>query len=253
MELNRIYNTDNRFITASLKDGTVDLIIEDMPYNTTKLHFEKEIDLDAYWAERLRIIKDNGAIILTSQQPFTTDLINSCRKYFRYELIWEKKKRTGFLNAARMPLRGHENILVFYRKLPFYAPQKVRIAEVGKIKVKENREDRYAGYGSFASRPYYDNGMRYPHSVLQFGHTGPMRDYFHPTQKPLDLFCWLIKSYSRESDLVFDGFAGSGTTAVACLLLGRKFICCETDANYYEKSMERLETVRRQIGEKGAI
>jgi site-specific DNA-methyltransferase (adenine-specific) len=215
-----------------------------MPYNTTRLHFDYKVDLAAYWSERLRIIKDQGAIILTAQQPFATDLINSCRKYFRYEIIWEKTMKLGFLNAKKMPLRGHENILIFYKKLPVYHPQKYKVIQGGRSVTIKGNGNTYDGYGEFKRIDYKDDGTRYPHSVIRFsnGHSFAENadDHFHPTQKPLDLFRWLIRSYSSLGDLVFDGYSGSGTTAIACVLEKRKFISCETDPVYFQKSIERL-------------
>lgn len=250
--ISKIHYSDNAAILAQLPDKSLDLILEDLPYNTTKLKFEYAVDLKAYWAERLRVIKDNGAIILTSQQPFTTDLIVSNRKLFRYEIIWEKTMFLGFLNANKMPLRGHENILIFYKKLPTYNPQKTfNNREIGHV--RSSNRGRYSGYGDHTLTEYVDDGTRFPSTVLRvsnqngaiFGRTKDVTK--HPTQKPVELFSWLIRTYTNEGDLVFDGFSGSGTTAISCLRENRKFIVCEWNKEYFDSAEARLIAEREKL------
>jgi site-specific DNA-methyltransferase (adenine-specific) len=242
-----LYKEDNQIILKSLPDKCLDMILEDMPYNNTDLKFEYKVDLQAYWEERLRAIKDNGVIALTAQQPFVTDIINSNRKMFRYEIIWEKNKYMGFLNANKMPLRGHENILIFYKKLPTYNPQKVMATAMkvnNRIRKVSSRTSQH--YTSYNAVDYNDDGSRFPHSVLKVpGSTG--KDHFHPTQKPLSLFSWLIRTYTNPGELVFDGFAGAATTAVAAIANGRKFIACEWGDEYYDRAQERIKNALNGI------
>jgi len=243
--LNKIHLADNSEVLKAIPDKSIDMILEDMPYNNTSLHFDYAVDLQKFWAERLRVIKDNGAIVLTSQQPFTTDLINSNRKLFRFELIWEKTMKMGFYNANKMPLRGHENILVFYKKAPVYNPQKY---STGKItnRTSIQKENRYKGYGDAKPSVYQRTEWRHPHSVIKvsnwngalFGDNS--KAVVHPTQKPIELFSWLIKSFTNPGATVFDGFAGSGTTALACIQENRNYVCCEWDEKYFQLAVNRI-------------
>jgi len=258
--MNEIHFKDNIEILRGLPDKSIDLILEDMPYNTTNLHFEYAVDFVEYWKERTRVIKDNGAIVLFGVQPFFTDLIQSNRKLFRYEIIWQKTQKTNFPNAKKMPLRGHENIGVFYKKLPTYNPQKyyspTSYRHTRKKTPKQGLE--YEGYsGGFSDKYQYtnDNGMVYPDSIIKFSNwNGALfgnadNATIHPTQKPLDLFRWIIRTYTNEGDTVFDGYVGSGTTALACIEEKRQFIVCEWNEEYYIKAKKRIEdeTLRKRF------
>ena len=236
MELNRIYNEECLSGMERIDDKAIDMILCDLPYGITDNKWDKCIHPDTLFAHYLRIIKDNGAIVLTAQQPFATDLINKCRKYFRYELIWHKSMSGGFLNANRMPLRKHENILVFYKKLPVYNPQKT--GEKRPVTYKQQKGNRCANYSPTKDFIMAVDGTKHPGSVLSFpnGNHGSI----HPTQKPVELFRWLIRSYTNAGDVVLDNCMGSGTTAVACILEGRNYIGFETDPVYYEKSLARI-------------
>lgn len=236
MELNRIIHGDCFEMLPQIPDKSIDMILTDPPYNTTACHWDVKIDLQAFWRECNRIIKDNGAMVICSRQPFTTDVINANRKLFRYEIIWEKTMPLGFLDANRMPLRSHENLLLFYQKLPTYHPQK----EKGTPYIKGKRfGDRYKGYGSHHGVDVINsNGDRFPKSVIKISNGNQVAK--HPTQKPVDLFSWLIKTYTNEGDIVLDAFSGSGTTAVACQRLQRQFVCIEKEREFYEYSVERL-------------
>lgn len=226
------------------------MILCDLPYGTTNCKWDVVIPFKPLWEQYLRIIKDNGAIVLTAQQPFATDLINSARKYFRYEIIWEKTQKMGFLNANKMPLKGHENVLIFYKKLPTYNPQKT-MAPKDKMswgRTRKTRSGKYEGYTSYNSGTYTDTGERYPSSVIKisnwngalFGKTE--RAVKHPTQKPVELFAWLIKTYSNPGEVILDNCSGSGTTAIACIREDRRYICFEKDLNYFNYSLERVST-----------
>ena len=236
--INEIHLGDCLELMKDIPDGSIDMILCDLPYGSTAFKWDVVIPFDKLWDQYKRIIKENGAIVLTAQQPFATDLINSNRKLFRYEIIWEKTMKLGFLNANKMPLKGHENILIFYKKLPTYNPQKTQ--KTGRARKRNQKENRYAGYSNFRSSSTVDDGSRHPHSVVKFSNKNK-NSGIHPTQKPVDLFEWLIKTYSNEGDLVLDNCSGSGTTAIACLKTNRKYICIEKDTEYFEKSVSRVE------------
>ena len=198
------------------------------------------------------MIKDNGAIVLTAQQPFVTELINSQRKNFRYEIIWHKSNAQGFLDANRKPLRAHENILIFYKKQPVYNPQKT-ISDTPSLRKNSKKGGRQ--YANFRNLEYHGHSdySRFPTSVLSFSnwngtHFGKKtKDAIrHPTQKPLDLFRWIIRTYTNEQDIVFDGFAGSGTTGVASIMEKRNFICCEWTEEYFINAKKRIEDANLQ-------
>jgi site-specific DNA-methyltransferase (adenine-specific) len=247
LETNKIYNQDCLVGMRDISDKSVDMILCDLPYGTTLCKWDNIIPFALLWEQYLRVIKDNGAIVLTAQQPFATDLINSCRKYFRYEIIWEKTQKLGFLNANKMPLRGHENILVFYKRLPTYNPQKYTAKDKKSVgRVRSNDGSRAQHYSNYKSYSYKDSGKRHPHSVIRISNwNGALfgrkdKEHIHPTQKPVELFSWLIKTYSNVGDLVLDNCMGSGTTAIACIENDRKFIGFETEKSYFELSVDRI-------------
>lgn len=218
-----------------IPEGSVDMVLCDLPYGITDCKWDIRIPLEPLWKAHLRVVKKNGAIVLTAQQPFATDLINAARPWFRYELIWEKSKALGFLNANRMPLRAHENILVFYRRLPRYTPQ----FEVGKPYSKSNRDRTRTGiYRKFSDKRGSDNtGTRHPRSVLRFAQEGRTK---HPTEKPQALFEWLIRTYTAPGELVLDNCMGSGTTAAACEAASRRWIGIELSEEFCSMARERL-------------
>jgi site-specific DNA-methyltransferase (adenine-specific) len=194
------------------------------------------------WTEWERVIKDNGAMIFFAQQPFASKLILSRSGFFRYDLIWYKPLGTGFLNANKMPMRNHEHILVFYKQLPTYNPQ----MGVGVRKKGMRKHDRNGtNYGKFAtqgtSNYFDDEGKRFPQSVIEFTNGDRTKEAYHPTQKPIDLMRYLIATYSNESDTVFDGYVGSGTTADACIIEKRKFIGSELNPEYFNYAVERVK------------
>lgn len=259
MEINKIYNEDCLSWMQRVSDESIDCIICDLPYGTTELEWDKPIPFVPLWVEYERVIKPNGAIILFSTQPFTTDLINSNRKLFRYEIIWKKTQATGFFNAKKCPLRIHENILVFYKHLPTYNPQK-SIKESAYIgRTRKNVSDKITG--AFMGRvgknkteswEYKDNGTRYPTDIIEFSNwNGSLfgKKYNavkHPTQKPVQLIEYLIKTYSNEGDLIMDNCIGSGTTAIACIRTNRKYLGCEKNKDYFQLAMERIEEEKKQ-------
>ena len=231
---------------GKIEDKSVDFIFCDLPYGTTACKWDIKIPFEPLWKNYERIIKDNGAIVFTAQQPFTTDLILSNRKIFRYEIIWEKTQKLGFFNANKMPLRGHENILVFYKKLPTYNPQKTKSNPKDIGRTRKVRADRYDGYSTDRGGQYTEDGTRFPTSVLKisnwngalFGKTENATK--HPTQKPLELMEWLIKTFTNEGDTILDNCMGSGTTGVACKKLNRHFIGIEKDETFFKLAVSRV-------------
>lgn len=236
-----------------IPDKSIDMILCDLPYGVTKVKWDTKIPFEPLWEQYERIIKPNGAIVLFSTQPFTTDLICSNRKMFRYEIIWEKTQKTGFYNANKMPLKGHENILVFYKKLPTYHPIKRKISEseaksrgVNIGRVRQKKADRCVLYGHVNAQDYTDDGTRYPHDVIHFSNwNGALFGNLdkvtkHPTQKPVPVLEYLIKTYTNEGDTVLDNCMGSGSTGVACVNTGRDFIGIELDDNYFQIAEKRI-------------
>lgn len=242
-----------------IPDGSVDMILCDLPYGTTRLEWDKCIPFEPLWEQYKRVIKPNGAIVLFSSQPFTTDLINSQRKLFRYEIIWEKTQNSGFYNAKKMPLRAHENICVFYKKPPIYNPQKELSpnAQIGrKRKNSDYKKTSGKAFGRVSvekaeSWEYTDDGSRYPKDIIKFSNwNGALfgktdKAVKHPTQKPVPLLEYLIKTYTNEGDTVLDNCMGSGSTGVACVNTGRDFIGIELDRGYFEIAKSRIENAGR--------
>lgn len=215
--------------------------------DTTKCSWDSVIDLSEMWKQYERIIKPNGAILLFAQTPFDKVLGASNLPILRYEWIWEKTQATGHLNAKKMPMKAHENILVFYKKLPLYNPQKTQ-GHVRKVSSAKNRAaciERRNGTDTVYNNEYpelvtgYDSTERYPRSVIQFP-TDKQKLALHPTQKPVALMEYLIKTYTNENDLVLDNCIGSGTTGVACKNLNRRFIGIEQDEKYFNIALERI-------------
>ena len=221
-------------IMKDIPDKSIDMILCDLPYGTTKNKWDSVIDLNELWTGYERIIKDNGAIILFSQMPFTAELTHSNLKLFKYEWIWEKDNSTGFLNAKKMPLKIHENILVFYKKLPTYNPQ-MRTG-FKPYKCKQGRHS--TNYGAYEQGHITEsNGERYPIDIIEFKKDSGL----HPTQKPVALLEYLIKTYTNEGDVVLDNCMGSGSTGVACVNTNRDFIGIEKDEKYFNIAKERIE------------
>lgn len=223
-----------------IEPGSVDLCIADMPYcATARNEWDVPIDLGALWPKLLRACRENAAIALFGQGMFTAQLMQSQPKLWRYNLVWHKTTPTGFLNANRMPLRAHEDIAVFYRKLPTYHPQKTG-GHPRKTSRRSNNDSTVYGTG-YASCGY-DSTERHPTSVLTFSTDKQKgaQGRLHPTQKPVDLLRWLVRSYSDPGDMVLDFTMGSGSTGVAALAEGRRFTGMELDEGYYRAACERV-------------
>ena len=228
----------DRLIEEGVK---VDAIITDLPYGTTACKWDSIIPLDEMWERLNKLIKPNGAIILFAQTPFDKVLGASNLKMLRYEWIWEKEQGTGGLNANKMPLKKHENILIFYKKLPTYHPQ---FTHGTPYKIKRDYNDSEV-YGKTGTRDGYisnNEGKRYPVSIIKFNRE--MKNRYHPTQKPIALLEYLIKTYTNEEELVLDFTMGSGSTGVAALNTNRNFIGIELDEKYFSIAKDRLENIK---------
>lgn len=236
----QMFNGDCLDILPNIPDYSVNLIICDLPFGiTARNKWDSVIPFAPLWKEYKRITKPNAAIILFGSGMFTSDLMQSNRKMWRYNLIWEKTQPTGHLNAKRMPLRNHEDICVFYQKPPTYNPQKTTGHErkVSKAEHKVNCK-MTTDYGEHDFTTY-DSTERYPKSVWKFAKDS-QKSALHPTQKPLELIEELIKTYSNEGDTVLDNCFGSNTTGVACVNTGRRYIGIEKDKEYFEIGKERM-------------
>lgn len=242
LEKNKIYKMDCIKGMQLIKDKSIDMILCDLPYGTTHCEWDKIIPFDKLWEQYERIIKDRGAIVLTASQSFTTNLIISNFKLFRYEWIWKKNTCTGFQNAKKMPLKSHENICVFYKKLPTYNPQGlIRIDK--KIKSKPTKGGRILLGDEYSrvqalNKDYIQEFQNYPKSILEIN----KENYnIHPTQKPVELFEYLVRTYTNENELVLDNCMGSGTTAIACINSNRNFMGFEKNDKYFKLANERIK------------
>jgi len=236
----------------NIPDKSIDMILADLPYGTTNCSWDSLIDLESLWKQYERIIKDNGVIVMTAQTPFDKVLGVSNLKLLKYEWIWEKTQATGHLNAKKMPMKAHENILVFYKKSPTYNPQMTH-GHVRKVSSAKNRAacidrrnntDNIYNNEDASKVEGYDSTTRYPRSVITFA-TDKQTSNLHKTQKPVALFEYLIKTYTNEGDMVLDNVAGSGTTGEACVNLKRDFILIEKEVKYYEIIKERLRDLKK--------
>ena len=214
--------------------GSVDMLLVDLPYGTTACPWDSVIPMDKLWTELYRVCKESAALVFTAQQPFTWALCASNPKDFRYELIWEKPNGTNPFQAKRMPMKKHENVLVFYRKAPVYNPQMV---EGTPYRWNSRRSGGEAGgVKQLRETPIDNTGTRYPSSILRFKQERGL----HPTQKPVGLMEWLVRTFSNEGDVVLDCTMGSGTTGVACVRAGRRFVGMERDPKYFQLSKKRI-------------
>lgn len=232
---NNIYQGDCLKLMNGIKDKSINIILADLPYGTTRNKWDEIIPLENLWSQYKRIIKDDGIIVLYSAEPFTTKLINSNLDMFKYDIIWKKTHPKGHLNAKRMPMRGHENICIFYKNPPVYNP----IMRKGKYRYKGNKGfDKTRCYGT--SKAYDNwNDEYYPTSVVEISNAVQIGK-IHPTQKPVELCEWLIKTYSDEGDLVLDNCFGSGSTIIASMNTKRDYMGIELESEYYNLAKERI-------------
>ncbi len=246
LQLNEIYNDDSFELCKRVPAKTVDLILEDMPYNTTACEWDVKIDLQLYWETRLRILKPTGVIVLTASQPFTSKLVMSNYKMFKYEWIWIKNRGSNFASVKKIPIKEHESCLVFYNSKITYNPIMQERTGGGKQRVTKpfkKTRSKISEHGVEVNGAEWLSEDRYPSSWQKFNCEVGM----HPTQKPVGLFEYLIKTYTNEGELVFDGFGGSGTTAIAAYRTKRNFIVIEKDKRYFEIASKRLYQERNPL------
>lgn len=239
----KLFNDDCLKVLPTIPDKSIDLILTDPPYGTTACKWDSIIPFEPMWKELKRIIKDNGCIALFAQDKFTVNLIHSNIKGHKYNLIWNKYLTSGYLNANRMPLRVHEDIVIFYNKQPTYNPQKL----IGNKNHSVGNKDKPMTNKAYGKHIYKDNSenlgnLKHPKSILNFKaiHTSKRK---HTSEKPVDLLEYLIKTYTNENDTVLDFTMGSGSTGVACKNLNRNFIGIEKDEKYFDIAKQRIEGV----------
>lgn len=242
-----LHHGDCLEIMPLIPDKSVDMILCDLPYGTTACKWDIIIPFEKLWKQYERIIKDNGAIVLTASQPFTSALVMSNPKIFKYEWIWEKSKASNFVHVNYQPLKSHENILIFSKypaaqnsakKNMVYLPIKTIGEPYNKGKVKVTEGVLTGGRSNIVEVKSL-NGERHPRSVIYF-RTAESEGSLHPTQKPVELFEYLIKTYTNEGETVLDNCMGSGTTGVACKMTGRKFIGIEKELKYFHIASNRI-------------
>lgn len=234
-----LYQGDCINILPSIPDGSVDMILADLPYGTTRNKWDSVIDLEELWKQYKRVTKPSAAIILFAQSPFDKSLAMSNFPLYRYEWIWEKTSATGFLNAKRMPMKAHENLLVFYQRLPTYNPQKtinhVRKVSTAHHKRNSKRTTNYNEHGLTT----YDSTERYPRDVLRFPNDR-QKSAIHSTQKPVALCEYMVRTYTNPGETVLDNVFGSGSVILGALNEGRNAIGIEKDEEYFSAAAERI-------------
>lgn len=217
-----------------IPDGSIDMILCDLPYGTTVCKWDTVLPFDQLWAQYTRIIKENGVIALFADEPFSANLVHSNLKLYRYELIWQKEQGTDFLNANRKPLKAHEKIQIFYKKQPVYNKQ---LTDGKPYRAVNDGKKSTDCYGSFKMGYFKSMGdKRNPITVLKFNRERGL----HPTQKPVALLEYLVKTYTNEGETVLDNCMGSGSTGVACMNTGRRFIGMEIDPQYFAVAEKRI-------------
>ncbi|MDR3063876.1 MAG: site-specific DNA-methyltransferase [Methanobrevibacter sp.] len=247
--INNVIEGDCLNVMKKIPSSSVDMVLCDLPYGTTQNKWDSVIDLNELWKEYKRIIKDNGAVVLTSQGVFTAKLILSNEKWFKYKLVWEKSKATNFLNAKKQPLRKHEDICVFYKKQPVYNPQ----MNEGKPYNKGVRKDQLTGsYGDFSPVEVKSDGLRYPTDIVYFKTPESEGEVYHSTQKPVELGRYLIKTFTNENNLILDNCCGSGSFLISALLENRKFIGIEQNKDvqlYKNEKVDLIEICKKRIND----
>ncbi len=241
MKINEIYKGDCLELMPKLLDNkSIDMIFCDLPYGTTQCKWDSVIDLDKLWKEYKRVIKDNGIIVLFASQPFTSILVSSNLKMFKYSFTWDKITKTNHLNAKKQPLRQVEDICVFYKKQPTYNPQGLIKCEVSNFRPNHFKykkgEKVYGEQKKHSNKSSYTN---YPSNLLQYSNGN--HNSLHPTQKPLSLIEYIIKTYTNDGDLILDNTCGSGTTGLGAKNLNRNYIMMEQDPKYYEIACKRVQ------------
>ena len=245
--VNSIFEGDCIEIMKQFPDNCIDMILCDLPYGTTQNKWDSIIPLDELWHEYKRIIKENGAILLTSQGLFTAQLMLSNPKQFKYKWVWEKSKPTNFLNAKKQPLRKYEDVCVFYKKQPVYNPQMVQ----GEPYDKGFRKNQLSGsYGDFQPVHVHSDGKRYPTDVIYFKTAESEGEVIHPTQKPVELGRYFVRTYTNPGALVLDNTFGSGSFLLSALLEGRNFVGIEKNKDVHlfkEKEIDYILAAKRRL------
>lgn len=239
-----LYNGDCLEIMPLLQPESIDLVLTDPPYGTTACNWDTIIPIESMWGQLKNLIKENTAVLLFGTEPFSSFLRTYNIEMFKYDWIWEKTEATGFLNVTKIPLRAHEIISVFYKKLPVYNPIKTK----GHLLKKSRKaSDKTEIYGRQDKPTEYCSSERYPRSVVKLA-TDKRKGKLHPTQKPIALIEYLIKTYTNKGDTVLDFTIGSGTTAVACEGLGRKWIGIEKEIKYCDVVLNRINSgIQREL------
>jgi DNA modification methylase len=251
--INQVIQGDCLNVMSSIPDKSIDMILCDLPYGTTQNKWDSAIDLSKLWKEYIRIIKDNGVIALTAQGLFTAKLIISNEKWFKYKIVWIKSKSTNFLNAKKQPLRKHEDICIFYKNQPTYNPQMTN----GEAYDKGIRKDQYTGsYGDFKPRHVKSNGNRYPNDVVCFEEQQLSEDFvyfktaesegkvYHPTQKPVELGRYLIRTFTNSGDVVLDNACGSGSFLLSAILEDRNYIGIEKNEDAFLHKVSPIDYIK---------
>lgn len=249
LEVNKIYNEDCLEGMNKIESKSIDMILTDLPYGKTQNKDDIPLPFEHLWEQYERIIKDNGAICLFGQGLFYVDLVNSNRKLFRYDLVWDKCLTSGFLNAKRMPLRQHEQIAVFYKKLPTYNPQYTIGQPLHSKGISyKNKTPKNQNYGEFKNTDDSRKGSieKYPTSIIKFPKPHPSVAK-HRTEKSIPMLEWLIKTYTNQGETVLDSCAGSCTTAIAALNTGRNFICFEKNKDIFKVGQQRVSQWGNEI------
>lgn len=257
LELNKIYKGDCLDIMQGIDDKSVNMVLCDLPYqvlnkDNPNAQWDRLIPFEPLWQQYKRIIKDNGAIVLFAQGMFTAQLMMSNPKMWRYNLVWDKVLKTGFLNANRMPLRQHEDICVFYKLLPVYNPQMTKCEPRQKNHRRHNKNGdsivlTNRCYGTFGDVPDVITDEKYPTSIISIPKEHIKGKSYHPTEKPVALLQYLIRTYTNQGDLVLDNTCGSGGTCVAAIREKRSFIGIELNDEYFDIASNRINNEKQQL------
>lgn len=242
-----LYRGDCLEVMASIPDASVDLILCDLPYGTTACKWDSVIPFEPLWAQYRRTAKRNAAIVLTASQPFTTALISSNMREFRYCWVWDKTRGSNFQNARHQPMKSHEDVCVFFRSKPIYTPQwwySTPYMVMGGVRSRSIEGLSGGSCANIHPGTSSEDGRRFPLSILRLKRDG---DRVHPTQKPVALMEYLIRTYTHSGDMVMDNCVGSGTTGVACIRTGRKFIGIELDEGYCEIAAKRMREAESHL------
>ncbi len=251
MERNRLYKGDCLLLRREIPSHSVDMILADPPYGTLNksnpdAQWDKEVPLPSLWNQYKRIIKPNGVILLFGQGMFAAKLIMSNPKWFKFDFVWNKVRKSNFLNCKRMPMRQHELVLVFYNQQPTYNPQMVYSGKQNHSRGKIDKEQANSCYGKYGKVEAIKSDYKYPGTILEFQKGHSKESWLHSTAKPVNLLRWLIRTYSNEGDLILDNFAGSGSTIIAAIEEKRDWIGIELSEKYFDICQNRVNARLQQ-------